>query len=110
MFFFFFLYFRRTDPLFKEGIRNIYEKAACIQLMFLLCKSRVMVQRFSDTKRRLLTRAATHILRHDAAEVPEARLAAVALLSPDPGLTGALPGDWIARALVGAVDVALTGA
>lgn len=62
-----------------------------------------------DARLRFLTRAAAHVLRHDAAEVPEARLAAVALLSPDAGLTGALAGGRIARHFVGAVDVALAG-
>lgn len=56
-----------------------------------------------------LTRAAAHVLRHDAAEVPEARLAAVALLSPDARLAGALAGGRIARLFVGAVEVALAG-
>lgn len=62
-----------------------------------------------DARLRFLTRAAAHVLRHNAAEVPEARLAAVALLSPDAGLTGALAGGRIACHFVGAVDVALAG-
>lgn len=58
---------------------------------------------------RSLTRAAAHVLRDDAAEVPEAGLAAVTLLTPDPGLAGALAGDGVTRALVGAVGVAMAG-
>lgn len=58
---------------------------------------------------RWLTRAAAHVLRHDAAEVPEARLAAVALLAAHAGFAGALAGRRVTRALVGAVDVALAG-
>lgn len=57
-----------------------------------------------------LTSAAAHILCHDSTEVPEARLTAVALLSPNTRLTGALAGGWITRALIGAVDVTLAGA
>lgn len=57
-----------------------------------------------------LTRAAAHVLRHDAAEVPEARLAAVALLAANARLAGALAAGWVTRPLVGAVDVALAGA
>lgn len=56
-----------------------------------------------------LTSAAAHILCHDSTEVPEARLTAVALLSPNTRLTGALAGGWITRALIGAVDVTQTG-
>lgn len=58
---------------------------------------------------RWLTRAAAHVLRHDAAEVPEARLAAVALLAAHARLAGALAGGRVTRALVGTVDVALAG-
>lgn len=58
---------------------------------------------------RQLTRAATHVLRHDAAEIPEARLAAVALLAAHARLAGALAGGGVTRALVRAVDVALAG-
>ena len=58
---------------------------------------------------RFLTCAAAHVLSHDASEVPEARLAAVTLLPPDTGLTGALASGGITRALVGAVEVTLTG-
>jgi len=57
-----------------------------------------------------LTRAAAHVLRDDASEVPEARLAAVALLTSDPGLAGALAGGGVAGALIGAVGVAMAGA
>lgn len=57
----------------------------------------------------LLTCAAAHVVRHDATEVPEARLAAIALLSPDARFTGALTGGWVTCPLVGAVDVTLTG-
>lgn len=57
-----------------------------------------------------LTCASAHVFCHDSAEVPEARLTAVALLSPYARLTGALAGVWITCALVGAVDVTLTGA
>lgn len=63
----------------------------------------------TDTKKGFLTRAAAHVLGHDATEVPEAWLAAVTLLSPDARLTGALAAGWITRPLVGAVDVTLTG-
>lgn len=58
---------------------------------------------------RWLTRAAAHVLCHDAAEVPEARLAAVALLAAHARLAGALAAGRVTRALVGAVDVALAG-
>lgn len=64
---------------------------------------------WSDTKKEFLTSAAAHVLCHDAAEIPEARLTAVTLLPSDTRLTGALPGGWIARPLVGAVDITLTG-
>lgn len=56
-----------------------------------------------------LTCAAADVFCHDSAEVPEARLTAVTLQSPDTRLTGALAGAWITCALVGAVDVTLTG-
>lgn len=68
-----------------------------------------MVRNQKDIKTGSLTRAAAHVLGHDAAEVPEARLAAVALLPPDARLAGALAGGRIARPLVGAIDVALAG-
>lgn len=55
-----------------------------------------------------LTCAAAHAFGDDGAEVPEARLAAVALLPADARLTGALPAGRVAGALVGAVDVTLT--
>lgn len=58
---------------------------------------------------RRLTRAAAHVLRHDAAEVPEARLAAVALLAAHARLAGALAAGRVTRPLVGSVDVALAG-
>lgn len=66
-------------------------------------------QSAQSTKRQLLTRAAAHVLCHDAAEVPEARLTAVTLLSPNARLTGTLTGGWVTCPLVGAVDVTLTG-
>lgn len=56
-----------------------------------------------------LTCASAHVFCHDSTEVPEARLTAVALLSPNTGLTGALASVGITCALVGAVDVTLTG-
>lgn len=56
-----------------------------------------------------LTCAAAHVLCHNAAEVPEAWLAAVTLQSPDTRLTGALTSGGVARLLVGAVQVTLTG-
>lgn len=57
----------------------------------------------------VLTRAAAHVFRHDAAEVPEAWLTAVTLQSPNTRLTGALTGGWVTCLLVGAVDITLTG-
>lgn len=55
---------------------------------------------FSQLSEPELTCTAAHVLRHDSAEVPEARLTAVALLSPYARLTGALARGWITCALV----------
>lgn len=51
-------------------------------------------------KRGALTCAAAHVLCNDASEVPESRLAAVALESPDAGFTGALAGGGVTGASV----------
>lgn len=51
-------------------------------------------------KRGMLTCAATHVLCNDASEVPESRLAAVALESPDAGFTGALAAGGVTGATI----------
>ena len=57
-----------------------------------------------------LTRAAALAVGDDAAEVPEAGLAAVTLQAPHAGLAGALPRCRVAGSPVGAIGVALAGA
>lgn len=57
-----------------------------------------------------LTRAAALAVGDDAAEIPEAGLAAVALEAPHARLAGALPRGGVAGPPVGAVGVALAGA
>lgn len=59
---------------------------------------------------RSLTGAAAPAVGDDAAEVPEAGLAAVALEAAHAGFAGALPRARVAGAAVGAVGVALAGA
>lgn len=54
-----------------------------------------------------LTCAAAQVVCDDTAEVPEAWIAAIALLSPDAGLTGALATARVTSPLVGAVRVTL---
>lgn len=57
-----------------------------------------------------LTRAAAFAVGDDAAEVPEAGLAAVAFQAPHAWLAGALPRCGVAGSPVGAIGVALAGA
>lgn len=57
-----------------------------------------------------LTRAAALAVGDDAAEIPEAGLAAVALEAPHARFAGALPRGGVAGPPVGAVGVALAGA
>lgn len=60
-------------------------------------------------KPRVLTGAATFEVSDDATEVPEARLTAVTLQSPDARFAGALPRGRITTASIGAMEVAVTG-
>lgn len=79
---------------------------SCVTAQNYICS---LIAFSTETEKRFLTCAATYVLCHNAAEVPEAWFAAVALLSPNARLTRALTGGWVARPLVGAVDVTLAG-